>query len=493
MKHETFPPALEPLDVPGTALLGTFADGSALTMETAALSAPHTFAMGGTGAGKSSFICRRLELAHAEDIPFVVVDPEGQYGPLRDSCPGAIVIGGEDGDVPLSIESITDVAATAFRNHASIVVRLDGFSLSDQRKVVAKVLRVLMRMQKKYWSYRLVVVDEVHLFAPQRGRCESSHPIAEVAARGRRRGLRLVLATQRFARVDKDTVTQCGNLLVGKIDLSADLVPAAEALGLNRQEARRLLELDRGTFIARGPDLSVRPVEVRIRKPRTVLEGTLETRGTAAGQGLTGEALVAALLVAANGGASDAGLEDSDDIATGSGPSAGQGRPVTSASPAAGQRDGIDMTILSLLASSPGRVVLAAALALLLRADATRAEIDAALADLRHRKLIAGRKALVMTAAGKDLLVGGAASSRIFAERIGAIRLALPKDALRALDALAAAGQLLPLSEIARRTGSAERSRKLRNLLARLARAGLVRKQRDLFAISHGYAALAGL
>src|SRR5690606_25316464 len=142
------------------------------------------------------------------------VDPEGQYAPLRQSCPGTLVIGGTEADVPLSLEHVAAIVTEALRNRASIVLQIDECPLGEQREIVAAALGALMAMPQTCWHKRLIIIDEVHLFAPQRGMCESAGPIAEVAARGRRRGYYLVLATQRFARVSKDCITQCGNVLI---------------------------------------------------------------------------------------------------------------------------------------------------------------------------------------------------------------------------------------------------------------------------------------
>lgn len=453
---------------------------------------PHTFVTGGTGAGKSSTLGTLGELAHFQGAPFVFVDPEGQFGPLPHSAPGTVVMGGEDGDVPLSVETIGKVMFEAFRNRASVVLRLDDLSRTDQRIVVACVVNTFMNMPKRWWAYYLIAIDEVHLFVPQQGTCESSLPIAEAAARGRRRGLKLVLATQRPARVAKDAISQCGNILAGKISIPADLRVAAETLGLTSQQSMRLLSLSKGSFIARGPDVSDEPVEVHIRKPRTVLDGTIEMKAATAEPVLTGETLVAGLRAAGIGehDSSHIGKVQAEDDA------------ITPARRIASEKSGAvtasscsdtALAILQLLASSSKKSLPAGALSLLLRGEAARTAIDATLLDLRRRRLIVGHKRLMITAAGARLLGNATRPSRTLAERIGAIRLSLPKDAVRILDALSAAGQALATAEIARRTGGAERSRKLRKLLAQLSRAGLVRKRQGHFVIAPGYAALTDL
>ncbi len=488
MRHEKFTCGTPLSTVPAeNNVLGRFADGMLLEFQAHHLTAPHTFVQGRTGSGKTSAVCRMVEAAHDQGIPCMVVDPEGQYAPLRQSCPGTLVIGGTEADVPLSLEHVAAIVTEALRNRASFVLQIDEFPLGEQREIVAAALGALMAIPQACWHKRLIIIDEVHLFAPQRGTCESAGPIAEVAARGRRRGYYLILATQRFARVSKDCITQCGNVLIGLNRDPADLKPAADALGFTSREIKMLATLPRGTFMASGPDFSEVAAELRMEKPRTRLGGTLSDNKHPLPV-LTGETRIDAVRRA--GGTDQVAESRNADPAQASLPV--QPADIVPSVAKRGEGSEVDLDILSILATARSRVTLPA-LAVLLRGKRTEKTITGAIMELRRRGLAAGRKHLVITEAGRKLRKSIPIHAPTVAELIGDLRRQLHPDTLRVLDGLSAVSAPLAPADIAERTGFSARSRKLQQHLAALSRSGLVKRRGGRFSVSVGYDALAGL
>ena len=141
----------------------------------------------------------------------------------------------------------------------------------------------------------------MHLFAPQQGKTESSGPLAELAARGRKRGYYLVFATQRFSRTAKDCTSQCHNLYVGLNTKAGEIDRATDELGLSKHQAGRLSKLKPGTFFATGPDISDEIAEITFEMPRTRLDTIIETESALSSPVLEGAELVDALCAAANG------------------------------------------------------------------------------------------------------------------------------------------------------------------------------------------------
>lgn len=491
MRHETSFPVAPDLaaSVSNGAVLAHRSDGSEVFVDMWRLKAPHTFIQGGTGSGKSTAGMAMIEPAHAAGMALAVFDLEGQFGKLRESCPGVIVIGGDDGDLPLDPATIGAVMAEAFRSGASFVIRLHEHSVTDQRKMVADGLRVLMDMPRKFWGKRLIVIDEVHVIAPQNGFSEATEPLAQVAARGRRRGYRLLVMTQRIAWTHKNVITQCLNLAAGRNRLGADLVAVCEALGLSRGEAQRLQKLPQGTFLATGPDFAEGVDEIRFVRPDTVLERSIDDEDAPQQPLLsTGDMLAALRRVAAS--SPDSSGEDADaDIAQHRG-----GSPDTGLSGVGASTAGLGQQLLAVLAAARVDAVPLPAIQLLFRAAAPAAAVTKAIAELRGAKLVAGRKRLALTPAGRKRVASGASGSTLLCALLGDLRRRLDPDARRILDALsAAAGQPLPVEEIAVRTAFSARSRKLRQHLDWLSRRGLIRKRAGAFTVSDGYAALATL
>jgi len=115
------------------------------------------------------------------------------------------------------------------------------------------------------------VVDEAQLFAPavagevsDEARRLSLGAMTDLMCRGRKRGLAGVIATQRLAKLAKNVAAEASNFLMGRTFLDIDMARAADLLGMERRQAEAFRDLERGHFIALGPALSRRPLNLRI-------------------------------------------------------------------------------------------------------------------------------------------------------------------------------------------------------------------------------------
>jgi hypothetical protein len=122
----------------------------------------------------------------------------------------------------------------------------------------------------------LVVVDEAQLFAPavagevsDEARKLSLGAMTNLMCRGRKRGLAGVIATQRLAKLAKNVAAEASNFLMGRTFLDIDMARAADLLGMERRQAEAFRDLQRGQFMALGPALSRRPLELRIGATET--------------------------------------------------------------------------------------------------------------------------------------------------------------------------------------------------------------------------------
>ena len=88
--------------------------------------------------------------------------------------------------------------------------------------------------------------------------------MTNLMCRGRKRGLAGIVATQRLAKLAKNVAAEASNFLMGRTFLDIDMVRAADLLGMERRQAERIRELERGHFLALGPAISRRPLAVKI-------------------------------------------------------------------------------------------------------------------------------------------------------------------------------------------------------------------------------------
>ncbi|MCY0985754.1 hypothetical protein OV203_01340 [Nannocystis sp. ILAH1] len=148
---------------------------------------------------------------------------------------------------------------------------LDIYELRAPERVefVRLFLEALVEAPKELWHPTLVVIDEAHVFCPQKGNAESAQAVIDLATRGRKRGYCAVLATQRLSKLHKDAAAECNNKLVGRTALDVDIARAGDELGMSRADREVLRTLQPGEFFAFGPALSSTITEVAIGPVQT--------------------------------------------------------------------------------------------------------------------------------------------------------------------------------------------------------------------------------
>lgn len=220
-----------------------------------------------SGGGKSHAIRYLLETTHGR-IQHIVIDREGEFSTLRAKFPYLLV--GPEGEVAADIRGAKLLARKVMELNLSAVLDLSELSLGQQREYVGTFIGAINHLPRALWKDCLIVIDEAHLFAPEKGKGESAarDAISILLSTGRKRGYCAVLATQRLAKLDKDVAAECLNKLIGRTS-NEDVKRAGEELAFDRSGARDLRTLEPGDFWAYGPAIAVEPVLVRTGKVQT--------------------------------------------------------------------------------------------------------------------------------------------------------------------------------------------------------------------------------
>jgi len=245
--------------------IGNTASGAAAMLDLEELLATRLLVQGNSGSGKSHLLRRLLEQSAAW-VQQAVLDPEGDFVTLAQSF-GHLVI-----DAEAHTEHGLQLAGERARMHrVSIVLNLEGLDAEHQLRRAAAFLDGLFNADRAHWYPMLVVVDEAQLFAPavagevsDEARRVSLGAMTDLMCRGRKRGLAGVIATQRLAKLAKNVAAEASNFLMGRTFLDIDMARAADLLGMERRQAEAFRDLERGHFIALGPALSRRPLNLRI-------------------------------------------------------------------------------------------------------------------------------------------------------------------------------------------------------------------------------------
>jgi len=157
------------------------------------------------------------------------------------------------------------------------VIDLSGLNDASMDYIASKVLNEVYRyVSEGAFSYPVfVVIEEAHRFVPPRNRVSGSlsrEIINTIAAEGRKFGIFLILVSQRPAKIDPDTLSQCNSQIILRITNPSDQSAVRES---SERVSESLLEdlpgLNVGEAVIVG-EITKIPVMVKVRE-RMTMEG----------------------------------------------------------------------------------------------------------------------------------------------------------------------------------------------------------------------------
>lgn len=233
------------------------------------LLASRMLATANSGAGKSRALRQLLEETHGR-VQHLVLDPEGEFATLREAF-DYVLAAKTGGDVEASPKTARLLCRRLVELGASAILDLYDLSLQERREFVKLFLTELMALPRGLWRPILVVIDEAHVFCPERGsgEAQSTEAVITLATQGRKRGFALVAATQRISKLHKDCAAELLTKMVGRTGLDVDLKRAGDELGLDKEGRQALKSLAPGEFYVYGPAISNEVQRVRTGDVKT--------------------------------------------------------------------------------------------------------------------------------------------------------------------------------------------------------------------------------
>jgi hypothetical protein len=199
----------------------------------------------------------------------LVIDPEGEFATLRERY-DYVIAAAHGGDALAHPRTAQLLARRLLETGVSAILDIYDLKAHERQAFVRLFLEALVNAPRNLWKPCLVVLDEAHVYAPEAGKTESTGAVIDIATRGRKRGLCLVAATQRLAKLHKDCAAELLNKLIGRTGLDVDVARAADELGMSRREAmEQLRPLEPGNFFAFGPALSATVQRLKIGNVHT--------------------------------------------------------------------------------------------------------------------------------------------------------------------------------------------------------------------------------
>jgi DNA helicase HerA-like ATPase len=170
------------------------------------------------------------------------------------------------------------------RPQSTLPARFGHFSyelkLAERRRFVKLFLESLIHLPRDLWRPTVVILDEAHIYCPERGsgEAESTEAVISLMSQGRKRGYAGVIATQRLSKLHKDAAAEANNVIIGRTWLDADQVRAGDSLGLSKADRLKLRDVGQGEFYAFGPGLG-QPGVVHFRSDRVAPRIRVRARG----------------------------------------------------------------------------------------------------------------------------------------------------------------------------------------------------------------------
>ncbi len=223
-----------------------------------------TCIIGQSGSGKSYTVAVFCEELAKNNIGFCIIDTEGEYFSLKEKYPVLWV--GSNPECEINIEDVDYTALAKKILEKDFPTVFDISEVDEPNKILSEFLKAIYNISGKMKKPYLMIIEEIDKFAPQRGK--TIPEIEEISKRGRKRGIGLLIATQRPALVSKNILSQCGNQIIGKLTIKND-IDSVKLFFPNKKDLEKLPMLDPGLFFVQG-DIISKPKLVEIRERETV-------------------------------------------------------------------------------------------------------------------------------------------------------------------------------------------------------------------------------
>jgi hypothetical protein len=203
------------------------------------------------GGGKS-FLMRKMGEQFSGQCQQIIIDLEGEFVTLREQFPFAL-LSVEGGDIPLNVRHAATYAHKFMESQLSVIVDLSDLKPHDREIFVRDFLHALMHLPKHLYHPLLLYIDEGHKFCPQDESALSTQEVIDVAARGRKRDIGLIVADQRVSKLHKDLTAELLNKVIGRTGQDIDQARAGKELDWKASQYKDLRNLSPGEFYCFGP------------------------------------------------------------------------------------------------------------------------------------------------------------------------------------------------------------------------------------------------
>lgn len=190
--------------------------------------ARHAAIVGTVGSGKTFTAKGIVEELIAAGRRVCVLDPTGAWWGLKSSADGKkaglpfAIFGGDHADVPINEHSGEAVAKVIASQNLPAIIDLSQMMVGERQRFMLDFAQHLFILNKTPLH---LVIDEADEFAPQNPIADQKrmlHHVDRLVRRGRSRGFRIILISQRPAVLHKNVLTQIATLVAMKLTSPQD-------------------------------------------------------------------------------------------------------------------------------------------------------------------------------------------------------------------------------------------------------------------------------
>lgn len=216
--------------------------------------------------GKSYIVRKFLEESNGK-VQQIIIDPEGEYKTLREKYDYLLVGSKSEGaEIQISLKIADLLPIKLLELGVSAIIDLYELKPYERIRFVKLFLEGMINVKKELWHSCMIVIDEAHVFAPEKGSktgtTESLDAVKDLASRGGKRGFALIACTQRLAKLSKDVTTELNNKFIGRAGDYDDQVRAVKELGLKSSDISLFGDL-KHEFFVRGNAISDKVIRIK--------------------------------------------------------------------------------------------------------------------------------------------------------------------------------------------------------------------------------------
>lgn len=218
----------------------------------------HVAIVGTTGAGKTFTAKGAVESLLDAQKRVCIIDPTGAWWGLRLLADGkrkgygVAIIGGDHGDMPINEHMGEKLAQMIGTRNMPAVLDLSDMLIGERHRFMTDFAEALFRHNKQPLH---LIIDEADEFCPQNPLPETRrmlHHIDRIVRRGRIRGFRVMMITQRPATISKNVLTQANTLVALRLTSPQDRKAITEWVKGNADENEAKSVLDSLARLKRG-------------------------------------------------------------------------------------------------------------------------------------------------------------------------------------------------------------------------------------------------